>query len=439
MSTQVPFVEPHAQTRSIALAPRDDLHTGYHGAILAGPLDRHSLQVVDAEHLFLMRDGEHSPSECPHFIEAIRTKDPRQAVHSARWPVLDCAAWLTDMDDLLYPVLFGRTASNPRFVASARSDDPEMRMLLARRARTMLSAYLHPSCTTILFRGHPRKSPDVAREWFAHLGVADLGEAVLQKLTIVRPAQRAAKTDVVKDKWNSSDPLRVLFCGRDFDVKNGLLALEVMQRVRRDYESIAFTYVGPIPSEVVLAAPELLYGVTHHEHLPHDAMLIEMRKAHLYFHPSKHESIGIALLEAMGAGAAVVTARGEATEYSDELFDGGGALLLDRDKVSARDESFEFECLVRQALSDKTQLAELGMRNHRATDTGIFSIGCQATVLANAYDALFRRQGQFLTIDQLDPIERSWVRTLSERELRSDVQASRDRHRIPPGYQSILI
>lgn len=439
MSALAPPAASPTPARSIALAPRSDLHTGYHGAILAGPPAGHSLRPVAAEHLFLMRECENSPSESAHFFEAIRCAGSPRAVHSARWPVLECPAWLADMDDLLYPLLFGRTASNPDFLARARGEDPQARALLAQRARTMLSAYLHPSCATILFRGHPRLRLKVAREWFEFLGVQEPGEAVLEKLTIVRPAQRAANAAMVQRKWNAPERLRVLFCGRDFDVKRGLLTLQVMQRVMREHPSVEFTYVGPIPSEVRATCPELLRAIEHYEHVPHEAMLEQMRNTHLYFHPSRHESIGIALLEAMGAGASVVAARGEATEYTDELFDDGGALLLDRDRTSAADEAAGFEQLLHQALGDVDRMAELGMRNHRATAIGKFSISRQAGVLAKAYDSLFEMQGPSLTLDQIEPVKGSCVRRFCEKDLRDDVQASRDARRVPAGYRATLI
>lgn len=197
----------------VALAPRIDLHTGYHGALRASPPNGVRIEATEAEHVFLTATPSSSVTD-PHFGELIRVHHSAQVVHSARWPVLERQAWVVDMDDLLYPLLFGRAALNPWVRASSRGNDPVLHDLLRHRAAVMSRAYLHPSCAAILLRGHPIVRVRAAQDWFAHLGIAGELDHLLEKVTIVRPAQRAISIEQMQAKWSDTNVLRVVFCRR---------------------------------------------------------------------------------------------------------------------------------------------------------------------------------------------------------------------------------
>ena len=150
----------------VSLAPVIDLHTGYHGTIIDSVIEGITLRPQAAKHLFV-HQGEpgFSPHEHHHLGEFIEVEAHEGIVHSSRWPVLGCSAWLADTDDLMYPVLCGRTAHNPEFRAKIRdSSNERLRIALRARVELMTSCYAHPSCFGILLRGHPRDCVRDAKE-----------------------------------------------------------------------------------------------------------------------------------------------------------------------------------------------------------------------------------------------------------------------------------
>lgn len=424
----------------VPLVPRIDLHTGYHGALCATPPRGYRMAPADATHVFLMeRDGD-LPHREPHYGEFVEAAGTGAAmVHTARWPVLGAAAWVADTDDLLYPVLCGRTSDNPEFRLAIRNGHPEMRRRLRLRVENMLSAYLHPSCSGVLLRGHPGVRRQAAREWFGHLGVSALGDDALAKVVTVRPAQRAADPRLVERKWSALAPIRVLFCGRDFETKNGLLALEVMAEVRRLQPGVAFTYVGSLPSGLRRQRPELFAGIVCHERLDHDACLREMLAAHILFHPSRHESIGISLLEAMGAGAAVVAARGGEVEYSEELFGEDGGLLVDRAAMTPAEEQAAFLARMLQAVRNPAMIAAMGKRNHEATHSGPYSIDAQNRVFERAYAASRRSRTEPLRLSDLPNTAGMVVRRLASMDVARESREFRRGLGLPGGYLSVVV
>src|SRR5690606_24943998 len=133
------------------------------------------------------------------------------------------------------------------------------RQALRARCENMIAAYTHPSCSGILFRGHPQDGLSQVVDWLDQLEV-DAPQEFFQKIVPVRPAQPALEAEAFEAKWETSD-LRVVFCGRDFSYKNGLLALKVMRRILNAHPQVKFTYIGPIPRSVRDSAPELFKDI----------------------------------------------------------------------------------------------------------------------------------------------------------------------------------
>src|SRR5690606_26945846 len=110
--------------------------------------------------------------------------------------------------------------------------------------------------------------------------------------------------------------------------------------------------------------------IDHKPALDRRDVLTVLRKAHVFFHPSKGDSIGISLLEAMGAGLAVVVASGGAMEYSGELFKAGGALLLERGRIKPEDEHLVFYNLLAQLVTNPGLARAHAARNLEQTSVG---------------------------------------------------------------------
>lgn len=410
---------------SVCLIPRIDLHTGYHGTLLRDPPEGVRFLVSDCDHLFLMKTDDRSPYQSAHVGEFIETASKQQVTHSARWPVLGSSSWVADTDDLMYPIMCGRTSYDPKFQAKLRSDDADFRQMLRQRSVNMITAYLHSSCRSILVSGQPRISVDTAREWFDNLKISPEGEDLLAKIQIVRPAQKSADRKSVEEKWKQLNKIRVVFCGRDFDIKNGLLALHVFARLRNEFAELEFIYIGPIPNDITVASPELLHGVIHYAELDHDSTLQIMQNSHVLFHPSKFDSIGIVMLEAMAAGMAVVTARGQGMDYVDDFFDGGGALLIDRGKVNSSAEALAFEAALRSLALDPQLMESMGFRNYDLVAKGEYSISHQNEKLSEIYRCARNSSALPLQISDLPFVKGFKTLRMSSQDVKAEERSFR--------------
>lgn len=424
----------------VSLAPIIDLHTGYHGTIIDSFIDGVTLNPQSAKHVFIHQcEAGFSPHEHHHLGELIEVVGQTGVVHSSRWPVIGCPAWLADTDDLLYPILCGRTAQNPAFRTRIRDiSDLRTRAVLRRRVEFMTSCYAHPSCIGILLRGHPRDCVRDAREWFDWLG-AKVGDEFFRKIVPIRPAQRAIDFATFQEKWANTREFRVIFCGRNFDYKNGHLALKAMRPLIDRYDWVTFVYVGAIPGEVLAREPELLAGVEHYPQLSHRQVLNELRRAHVLFHPSKGESIGISLLEAMGAGLAVVVARGGAMEYTDELFGSGGALLLDRDSGIEADEQLEFQALLERLITDPGLAIKLAGHNLAATTSGEFSLEAQGSMLGEIYRRAATSGGTSIHISDVYDSDAYDITMMTSADVWRDMHNFRERLNEVSGYKCIRV
>jgi glycosyltransferase involved in cell wall biosynthesis len=93
-------------------------------------------------------------------------------------------------------------------------------------------------------------------------------------------------------------------------VKDQALLLEVLERLRARIPDICLRLVGSGPLEDQLRQLATRLDLNHHiiwqEAVPHPAMPDQYRQAQLYLQTSRHESQGMAVLEAMACGLPVI-------------------------------------------------------------------------------------------------------------------------------------
>lgn len=409
----------------VALAPSVDLHTGYHASVRELVPDSVELTRSDATHWFLLPAGAGSPHQTLPAGEFIELPAPADVVHSARIPVFNARAWIADSDDLALPLVCGRHFVHAPFrTAFAAGWNECLRQRLRCRAMAMLSAYLHPSCGGILLRGQPALMTASLRNLCARLDLEALGEEFLRKVRVVRPAQAPADAALVQAKWSPSSRPTVVFCGRDFHTKHGLLALRVMARVRRRFPAVRWVYLGNIPQAVLQSEPQLLEGVEYRANAPHPEVLSIFASAHVLFHPSRFESVGISLMEAAAAGMVLLAARGPGLDYVDELSSAGGAWLVDRTHGEI-DEIERFSALLTSILESPDQAREQGLANRRLFVSGSFSIAQNRATLSDLYAAAQAYGGEPLRRDDLGvPAGHRW-HSMSGAEVRDDEIAYR--------------
>ena len=389
-------------SRRVLLGPKIDLHVGVHDAFakLLGPDFQYSKR--DCVHSFVMTDErQKSPFGSFHWGEFADFGPGQALVHTARWPVLNRTAWVTDTDDFVYPVVCGRHFLSPHFRSAFRGEwSAALRQNILKRATNMLTAYAHPSCKAIFYRSEFTVRD--ARLWLGKLGLEELGETYLSKIQVLYPAQESCPADAMEAKWAGREPLTVVFCGRDYESKNGRMALEIFNRLSREFTAHRFVYIGNVPQEELRRRGELPTSVVYHQSLPHKETLSVLKAAHILFHPSKFEGLGIIFLEAAASGMAVITATGGAMRHVEELFGTGGAMLVDRDSVAQSEEPSAFEAHLRRLLKNPGVAKTMASHNFNLATVGKLSPERSRRVLLKVYeDALEKPAKTPLTLEQI--------------------------------------
>ena len=389
-------------TRQVLLGPKIDLHVGVHSAF-AELLDPHfQYSKRDCIHTFVMADERHkSPFGFFHWGEFADFGPGRAIVHAARWPVLNRKAWVTDTDDFVYPVVCGRHFMSPDFRSAFRGEwSKELQKNILKRVTNMLTAYAHPSCKAIFYRSEFTVRD--ARIWLERLGVGELGETYLSKVQVLYPAQGSCSADAMEAKWSKSGPLTVVFCGRDYESKNGRMALEIFDRLSREFTTDRFVYIGNVPQEELRRRREPPTSVVHHQSLPHKQVLSVLGAGHILFHPSEFEGLGIVFLEAAASGMAVITATGGAMRHVEELFGTGGAMLVDRDNIAQSEEASAFETHLRYILRNPGVAKSMAYHNFKLATVGKLSPERSRRILLKVYEhALEGPAGTPLTLGQI--------------------------------------
>jgi glycosyltransferase involved in cell wall biosynthesis len=391
-----------------------DLHTGVHCSLAGEPPPGFRYRLANGRHAFLMEQAG-SPHRLPHVFEAVDFGAEAGIVHSCRWPVLSCAAWVADTDDFGYPVLCGRHGLNPEFRRRFREPwPPDFDAQIRRRLRNMLAAYLHPSCKRVFFRS--RYAIDSARNWLDGLDAGAAGRAFLEKARVLYPAQRALPWQAVADKWATPAPLEIVFCGRDYWTKNGPLALDVFGRVLGP--QVRGAYIGAIPAGEAERHRHVLERLTWHPSLDRAEVLAIFARSHVLFHPSPYEGLGTVFLEASAAGMAVICSKGRGMEHVAEVFEDDGALFAS--------DAAGFEERLRAAMARPAAAREMGLSNYERVAHGRFSLAERNRELVAAYEeALSAGAAEPLRIEDLPERCGTVLHTLASEEVKADETAYR--------------
>ena len=315
----------------VVLGSGIDLHPGIHGSLRASPPSGYRYVARNAEHVFLHGRGRpgFSPLRRRHWAELVRFGAGTGLVHSVTWPVLGQRHWVVELDDFGYPAYAGRRLLSAGF---RRSLEHAWTIPFTRdvrlRTECLVRAYTHQSCGAVIFMTFA--AARAASSTLVQLQLERWIEPLMAKAVVIYPAAEALPAGAVALKWDGQRPLKVLFCGRAFRAKDGALALRVVRRLFARGYDFEFTYVGHIPTPERDRFRDVLARVRVFESLPRRRVLALMKDAHVLFHPSPSESVGMVLVEAAAAGLAVVASEGPGLPQLHELFPPGGVRSVDR-------------------------------------------------------------------------------------------------------------
>lgn len=423
-------VDPRVN-RTVLLGPKIDLHVGVHNALTGLRLPDFQHRRHDCLHVFVMaNEKDTSPFAFFHLGEFLNFGPGQGLIHTARWPVLNRGAWVTDTDDFTYPVMCGRHCLDAGFRESFRRKwVPELEMNIRKRIKNMLAAYVHPSCKSILY--HSEFAVRDARRCLDEMEAGELGETYLSKVQVLYPAQEPCPAEAIKAKWSKRVSLTVVFCGRDYETKNGRITIDIFSRLAREMPRNRFVYIGNIPADELRRSPELLGRVEYYETLPHKRVLSILAEAHVLFHPSKFEGLGIVFLEASAAGLAIITAKGGAMEPVDELFGKDGALLVDRNSVAQVDEAAAFESHLRHMLGNPDFAKRMAFRNFKMASAGKCSMSRSRAILSKVYQEALQTPAPLpLTLGQLPYRNGRTLMRFSSRQLEEEEWTYRRKHNV---------
>ena len=401
---------------SVSIGPSIDLHCGIHGSLIEHPPTGYHHVVRDAAHHFFRARHVRAfdPISNRHAAECV-SLGGGDIAHSSRWPVVGHPRWVVEMDDLGYPLLFGRHGLQANFRAAfAQPWSPALGADILRRARAMLGAYAHASCRRVVFR--TQAALENAARITARIGLQREFAALLPKCVVIRPAAPAMPVAAAHAKWRAGGPLRVLFCGRDFHAKQGELALRVVRRLLKQGGNLRLIHVGDVPEEVrsEFADDRIEFA----GELTPSAVKALMRNAHVLLHTSPAESVGMVFLEAAAAGIAVIGSASTQLPHLGELLDSRGFIAVDRSRGTARTHERDFVRALDSLLRDRTRARSLGLANHAAARSGPTSLNARNHAWRAVYDAARRAPPEPpLTAARIEELAGPRVRRIGSRRL----------------------
>ncbi len=395
---------PGAKTRTIDIGSSIELHGGLHGSLLTDPPTGTRFRVNAPQHVFLSEPAREvsgrsfRPSRDFATAELIDPGPSRLLYHSSRWPVLNRASWIVDLDDFGYPVLWGRSAI-----------DPQERRRLARgggrasqaRAAQMLRAYTHPSCKAILF--FTEHALAEAYQWLRSAAPPEITRAFVERCHVVPAAHRTLDAAEVRRKWRD-DPLTVVFCGRDYHQKNGRAALTIMTSLAKRFPEVLFHYIGETPRAPLIHRFDSLPNATAHGVLPRADALRILASAHVLFHPARYESFGMVYAEAMAAGLAIVSSSGSLMAHVEEFLSRERAVLVRREGDDFERDVATFERALDRLLANRSAAAAMGAQNYRYATNGALSVRRRSASLEKIYRRAAAVPAEPMRIEDLGPV-----------------------------------
>jgi glycosyltransferase involved in cell wall biosynthesis len=123
-------------------------------------------------------------------------------------------------------------------------------------------------------------------------------------------------------KKKSNERLKIIFVSRYFNLKCGLIALEVLERLRKE-KGIEGIVVSDVPDNL----KEKYSNLKIYDLLPQNELFELMESSDIFLYPSAADTFGFSLLEAMSFGLPIVTidtkwtkSRGEIVKHLENGF-----------------------------------------------------------------------------------------------------------------------
>lgn len=427
-----PFMQ---KKQNVILGPATMLHRGVHDSLVQNPPRGFIYQKRNGYHLFHLPRGTElvaplSPYRYQDVGEFVDFGQGPEIVHGQLLPVLNRCAWFVDiMDNFENTVFTGRYMQwNPAGRTLFWKKWPR-RVIhqIGIRVHSMIQAFAHPSCQALFFpsRVAIKRAASLLSRLDDSVGIGvSLRDNFLAKCKVRYPVQKPFPREMIARKWYGRPVPQVLFCGIPFQVKNGMMALNIFLRLARAFKKSRFVYVGLIPKGILSEHRKIFANIDYFPPIPRAKMLELFRRSHILFHPSRSETFGMVYAEAAAAGMAIVTAKGGGNmDHIGEILDSRGAFLLDRDTIPKEREEGVFEEYLKSLLENVERARSMGYWNYGLTIRGKLSLKTRDEQLKELYRrALERPARTFFSLDQLNHRKKVITFCFESEQLQKDFE-----------------
>ncbi|RLF34857.1 MAG: hypothetical protein DRM99_05740 [Thermoplasmata archaeon] len=213
---------------------------------------------------------------------------------------------------------------------------------------------------------------------------------VREKVEVVYPA-----VPLPKIKRKRRKKLTILYVSRYFWIKGGLIALEVLERLKEKYD-IREVFISDVPKNI----KEKYKNLNIIELVPH-RKLIEtyFPQSDIFFYPSFVDTFGFALLEAMSFGLPIVTVNTKFTKSRKEIITNQNGFIIDIPysinyyKIRKKEEVLIRKIVDRISLliENSSLRKKMGKYGRKLIEKGKFSIRERNKKLKRIYEEALRK------------------------------------------------
>jgi glycosyltransferase involved in cell wall biosynthesis len=235
----------------------------------------------------------------------------KQLIHSYGRPIIDNIPYLLDLDMFFYPYLVD-TKEFERIKRLETAWPAISRLTLKEKLRLKRSKELlgSPFCKKIL--PWSKWCRDYIR------GLIDEQE-IREKVELLYPAVHNATVCKKKNKKK----IRLLYIGtNDFHRKGGSDILRAFDILRHVYKSLELVFIGSMPQNIYQQY-QGCKNIRIYNYLPKKQLFSIYRESDIFSSPTRHDSFGISLLEAMSFSLPVITTKGRSVPVAEEIVDDG--------------------------------------------------------------------------------------------------------------------
>jgi glycosyltransferase involved in cell wall biosynthesis len=308
--------------------------------------------------------------------------NPKQLIHSNLFPVVNKVPYVIDMENFYFPYLIDYHEF--RLIHELKKPIPLVNDLTrASRARLEVSKKLLSSkfCRKIL------PWSKWCRDYI--MGLIDDPE-IIEKIELLYPA-----VNDVNYKKEQHKGIRLLYCGgwyASFRRKGGEEVLQAFDVLRYDYSNLELIFIGTIPKKIYDKYKKYK-NIKFYDFLEKKRLFEMYRKSDIFVLPTRNDTFGFSLLEAMNFSLPIITTKGRLVPATKEIVDDGvSGFLIERKSdrnphnIAGEIDFEDFISKLRLLIENKNLREKMGRAGKKEITDGKFSIKKRNKRLREIYE-----------------------------------------------------